>query len=220
MVIAIDGKSSTGKSTLAKELATKLQFLYIDSGAMYRAVTYYLLEDGVELTTQKVCPALSHIQLEFRWNGESLQNEIWLNGSNVERGIRNLIVADNVSEVAAMPCVRDFLVEQQRNYAESNNVVMDGRDIGTVIFPEAEVKLFVTADFDTRVARRYHELLSRGDKITQEQVAQNLKKRDEIDSSRKVAPLRQAEDALVIDNTNLTKEEQLDKALQIVKSAS
>ncbi len=220
MVIAIDGYSSTGKSTLAKELATKLQYVYIDSGAMYRAVTYYVLEQGVDITTEAVCPLMSDITLSFKWNGENLQNEIWLNGKNVEREIRNLIVAQSVSEIAAMKCVRDFLVDQQRAFAETDNVVMDGRDIGTVIFPDAEVKIFVTADFDTRVQRRYHELSSRGDKVSKEEVAQNLKKRDQIDSTREVAPLRQAEDAQVIDNTNLNKEQQLAKAVEIVKLKS
>ncbi len=220
MVIAIDGYSSTGKSTLAKELATKLQFLYIDSGAMYRAVAYYVLEQGVDITPEAVCPLMSDITLSFKWNGESLQNEIWLNGKNVEREIRNLIVAQSVSEIAAMKCVRDYLVDQQRAFAQTDNVVMDGRDIGTVIFPDAEVKFFVTADFDTRVQRRYHELASRGDKVSADEVAHNLKKRDQIDSTREVAPLRQAEDAHVIDNTNLDKEQQLAKAVEIVESKS
>ncbi len=218
MVVAIDGYSSTGKSTLAKELATKLQFLYIDSGAMYRAVTYFALEAGVDINEESVCPLLDNIQLEFKWNGESLQNEIWLNDQNIEREIRNLIVARSVSEIAAMKCVRDFLVDKQRDFATTENVVMDGRDIGTVIFPEAEVKLFVQADFDTRVERRYQELKQRGDNITRLEVAENLKKRDQIDSTRKVAPLKKADDAYVMDNTNMSKEEQLEKAMNIVKA--
>ncbi len=217
MVVAIDGYSSTGKSTLAKELATKLQFLYIDSGAMYRAVTYYVLEKGVDIKEDTVCPLLEEIQIEFKWNSESLQNEIWLNGYNVERDIRNLLVADSVSEVAAMKCVRDFLVDKQRAFALTENVVMDGRDIGTVIFPDAEVKIFVKADFDTRVDRRFRELSERGDTISREEVARNLKKRDEIDSTREVAPLRQAEDAHIIDNTSLSKEDQLHQAFIIVQ---
>ncbi len=217
MVVAIDGYSSTGKSTLAKELATRLQALYIDSGAMYRAVTYYVLEHGIDIDESAVCPILDDISIEFKWNGESLQNEVWMNGGNVEREIRNLQVAQQVSQVAAMKCVRDYLIDQQRAFAKTDNIVMDGRDIGTVIFPDAEVKIFVEADFNTRVDRRYKELTSRGDDVSREDVAENLKKRDHIDSTREIAPLIKAEDAYVMDNTLLSKEQQLDLAMQIVK---
>ncbi len=216
MIVAIDGYSSTGKSTLAKELAIKLNALYIDSGAMYRAVTLYVLEKGLDVSAESICPVLDEIILEFKWNGEELQNQIWMNGVNVERDIRNLQVAQQVSQVAAIRCVRDFLIDLQRSYAVSDDVVMDGRDIGTVIFPDADVKIFVKADYDTRVNRRYQELIARGDDVSKEKVQENLNKRDHIDSTREIAPLKQAKDAYVLDNTHLSKEEQLEKALAIV----
>lgn len=216
MVIAIDGYSSCGKSTLAKELATSLQYIYIDSGAMYRAVTYYMMSEDLAIDEDDVCPRVRDVEIEFRYNGENYQNEIWLNGKNVEKEIRTLQVANNVSEIAAMKCVRDYLVDLQKSFAIKNDIVMDGRDIGTVIFPDAEVKLFVQADFDTRVERRYQELQRRGDQVTREDVAQNLQKRDYIDTHREVAPLSKADDAVVLDNTLLDKEQQLNEALSIV----
>ncbi len=217
MVIAIDGYSSCGKSTLARELAQKLNFLYIDSGAMYRAVAYYMLRHGIDLTQDSLCPQLPNLEIAFNWNADSSENQIWLNGQNVEREIRTIEVASVVSEVAAMSCVRAYLLDQQRAFAKSTSVVMDGRDIGTVVFPDAEVKLFVTADFKTRVQRRFDELRQRGDTVSLGQVEENLKKRDYIDSQREVAPLRQADDAIVLDNTLLDKEQQIAEALKIVQ---
>ncbi len=216
MVIAIDGYSSCGKSTLARELAQKLNFLYIDSGAMYRAVAYYMLSHDIEMEEDKLCPELKNLNISFNWNADSTENQVWLNGKNIEKEIRTIEVASVVSEVAAMKCVREFLLEQQRVFAQSNNVVMDGRDIGTVVFPDAEIKFFVQADFPTRVKRRYTELNNRGDEVSEEEVAENLKKRDYIDSHREVAPLRKADDAIVLDNTLLDKEQQIMEALEFV----
>lgn len=195
--IAIDGKSATGKSTLAKLLARKLGYLYIDSGAMYRAITFYLLRNGIQPV--KVEPDdLQGIRLSFGKDG------IELNGEPVEQQIRTMEVADYVSEVAAIPIVRDFCVWQQQEIGRDKGVVMDGRDIGTVVFPDAEVKIFLSADEMTRVQRRFAEI-GRG---TLEEVRENLEKRDRIDSERTYHPLLQAEDALFIDNSEMSPEEQ------------
>lgn len=217
IIITIDGWSSCGKSTLAKQLAERLNYVYIDSGAMYRAITLYFLRNTVDWKKDKaVKEALENIQLEFRTNEISKKTEMYLNDENVEYIIRDLVVAEKVSEVAAIKQVRDFAVAQQRKMGEKKGIVMDGRDIGTVVFPNAELKIFMTADNAVRVERRFKELYAQNPNITIEEVKNNLEMRDYIDSHREVSPLRQAEDALVLDNSNITQEEQLQKALEWV----
>lgn len=216
MIIAIDGYSSCGKSTLSKALAKSLDFAYVDSGAMYRAVTLYFLDNGISIDqTSQVKDALQHIHITFE-NIDGI-NTCFLNGVNVEDEIRTMRVSGSVSEVATIPLVRIWSVQMQQEMAKGKDIVMDGRDIGTVVFPYAEVKFFVTADKKVRAERRYQELLQKGKKITVDQVLKNLQHRDHIDSTREHSPLRQAEDAIVLDNTNLSKEEQLQLAIQYVK---
>ncbi|MFT3747932.1 MAG: (d)CMP kinase [Agriterribacter sp.] len=218
IIITIDGWSSCGKSTLAKQLAKELNYVYIDSGAMYRAITLYFLRNSVDWKKEKaVKEALENIQLEFRTNDVTKKTEIYLNNENVEYIIRDLVVAEKVSEVAAIKPVRDFAVAQQRKMGERKGIVIDGRDIGTVVFPGAELKIFMTADNAIRVERRFKELYAQNPNITIEEVKNNLEMRDYIDSHREVSPLRQAEDALVLDNSNITEEQQLKKALEWVK---
>src|SRR6188768_2810248 len=213
IIIAIDGWSSCGKSTLAKELAKELGYLYVDSGAMYRAITLYFLRNHIDWTDKKeVKEALKNISLEFVFNEKSQQSEIYLNGENVEYVIRDLVVAEKVSDVAAIKEVREFAVAQQQKMGKGRGIVMDGRDIGTVVFPDAELKIFMTADNAIRVERRFKELYEKNPNITIEEVKTNLEMRDYIDSHREVSPLRKAEDALLLDNTNLTEKEQFQKA--------
>lgn len=219
IIITIDGWSSCGKSTLAKQLAKELNYVYIDSGAMYRAITLYFLRNSVDWKNEKpVKEALKNIQLEFRTNDVTKKTEIYLNDENVEYIIRDLVVAEKVSEVAAIKQVRDFAVAQQRKMGKQKGIVMDGRDIGTIVFPKAELKIFMTADNAIRVERRFKELFAQNPNITIEEVKNNLEMRDYIDSHREVSPLRQAEDAMVLDNSNITREQQLKKALEWVKS--
>ena len=210
IIITIDGWSSCGKSTLAKQLARDLHYVYIDSGAMYRAITLYFLRNHVDWTKpEAVNEALKHIRLEFVTNHKNGQTEMWLNGENVEYVIRDLVIAEKVSEVAAVREVRVFAVARQQEMGRKKGIVMDGRDIGTVVFPHAELKIFMTADEKVRVQRRYRELYEKNPNITLEEVKQNLAKRDYIDSHRQISPLRQAPDAIVLDNSNLTINEQL-----------
>jgi cytidylate kinase len=217
-IITIDGWSACGKSTLAKQLAKELGFVYIDSGAMYRAITLYFLRNHIDWTdTSEVNEALKNINIEFHFNDKSQQSEIFLNDENVEWLIRDLVIAEKVSEVAAIREVRSFAVEQQQRMGNDRCIVMDGRDIGTTVFPDAEVKIFMTADSGTRVERRFKELFEKNPNITLEEVKANLAMRDYIDSNREVSPLRKADDAILLDNTNLTMEEQLDFALKLVK---
>jgi len=218
IIITLDGWSSTGKSTLAKQLARELKYKYIDSGAMYRAITLYFLRNHVDWThPESVQKALDHIVLEFVSNHKSGQTEMWLNGENVEYVIRDLVIAEKVSEVAAIKAVREFAVAQQQAMGKDKGIVMDGRDIGTVVFPHAELKIFVTADAEVRVKRRYKELFEKNPNITREEVKHNLEMRDHIDSHREISPLRQAEDAVVLDNSHLTMKEQLEMALKWAK---
>ena len=218
IIIAIDGFSSCGKSTLAKQLAAKLGYNYIDSGAMYRAITLYFLRHGVDIGNHdQVLDALANIHLSFVFNEARQQSDIYLNDEDVESYIRDMIVAEKVSEVAAVKEVRSFAVAQQKKMGKKKGIVMDGRDIGTVVFPDAELKLFMTADPDIRVMRRYDELAANNPNITLEEVKHNLELRDYIDSNRDESPLRQADDAIVLDNSNLTKEEQLEMVLEWVK---
>lgn len=219
IIIAIDGWSSCGKSTLAKQMAAELGYLYVDSGAMYRAITLYFLRNHVDWTDKKeVMKALDEISLEFIHNDNSGQSEIHLNGENVEYMIRDLVVAEKVSDVAAIKEVRKFAVQQQQTVGKKKGVIMDGRDIGTVVFPNAELKIFLTADNAVRVERRFKELFEKNPNVTVEEVKANLEMRDYIDSNREESPLRQAGDAVLLDNTNLTAKETLQKALKLSKN--
>ncbi|MFM2361228.1 MAG: (d)CMP kinase [Sphingobacteriales bacterium] len=215
IIITIDGWSSCGKSTLAKQLAKELGYTYIDSGAMYRAITLYFLRNHIDWTEDKeVITALENILLEFKANHKNGQSEMYLNGENVEYVIRDLVVAEKVSDVAAIKVVRDFAVAQQQLMGEKKGIVMDGRDIGTVVFPAAALKIFMTADNAVRVERRFKELYEKNPNITIEEVKANLEMRDYIDSHREVSPLRKAADAIELDNTHLTMKEQLELAMQ------
>lgn len=217
IIITIDGWSSCGKSTLAKQLAKSLGYLYIDSGAMYRAITLYFLRNHIDWTDDKeVMESLKHIYLHFEYNPKSEQSEIFLADENVEYVIRDLVIAEKVSDVAAIAAVRTFAVAQQQKMGIQKGIVMDGRDIGTTVFPHAELKIFMTADIAVRVERRFKEMYEKNPNISIEEVKSNLEMRDYIDSHRQVSPLRQAEDAVLINNTNISMEEQLDFALKLV----
>ncbi|MBA4197782.1 MAG: (d)CMP kinase [Chitinophaga sp.] len=218
IVIAIDGYSSCGKSTMAKQLAKELNYVFIDSGAMYRAITLYFLRNNINLNDSAVVEnALQHIQLQFAYNIAEGKSDMLLNNENVEAAIRSMDVSNNVSAVAALEAVRTFAVAQQQQMGKAKGIVMDGRDIGTTVFPDAELKIFVTADVDTRVQRRLKELHDKGNTdISFEEVKQNLLSRDYIDSTRAISPLRKADDAVLLDNTNLTREEQLNIVLNLV----
>jgi len=217
IIITIDGWSSCGKSTLAKQLASRLKYTYIDSGAMYRTITLYFLRNHVDWTdTRKVNRALKEINIEFLHNDITKETEIILNEENVEYLIRDLVVAEKVSEVAAIREVREFAVKHQQKMGSKKSIVMDGRDIGTVVFPNAELKIFMTADKAIRVERRFRELYDKNPNISLEEVKNNLEMRDYIDSHRAISPLRQAADALVLDNSNLTEHEQLQLAMRWV----
>ena len=226
ITIAVDGFSSCGKSTLAKQLAAKLGYVYIDTGAMYRAVTLFALRNNMvvdeELDTKQLISRLGDINIHFELN-ENGEPQTFLNGTNVEREIRKIYVSQWVSPVAAVPEVRHVMVAQQQKMGEAKGVVMDGRDIGTTVFPNAELKIFVTADVDVRAQRRYDEMLSKGEPADMAEVKQNLQERDRIDQSRAESPLRKADDAVVLDNSHITREEQLqvayDWAMEIIKSA-
>jgi cytidylate kinase len=219
IIITIDGWSSCGKSTLAKQLAKALGYIYVDSGAMYRAITLYFLRNHVDWTnTKEVKEALENITLEFNYNPKSEQSEMYLNGENVEYVIRDLVVAEKVSEVAAIKEVRSYAVAQQHKMGKGKGLVMDGRDIGTVVFPHAELKIFMTADNAVRVERRFKELYEKNPNITIEEIKTNLEMRDYIDSHREVSPLRQADDAIILDNTNLTEKQQFQQTLKMAQN--
>ena len=216
-IIAIDGWSACGKSTLAKQLANKLGYVYIDSGAMYRAITLFFLRQNINLSNaSEVLEALKNINIDFRFNTDSHHSDIYLNDENIENVIRDLSVAEKVSDIAAIAEVRTFAVAQQQKMGKNKGIVMDGRDIGTTVFPTAEIKLFMTADSAIRVERRLKELTSKNPNITMEEVKKNLENRDHLDSTREISPLRKAEDAIVLDNTNLTMDEQLEFALRLI----
>lgn len=217
IIITIDGWSSCGKSTLAKQLAKSLGYVYIDSGAMYRAITLYFLRNHIDWTDAKeVADALENIHLHFEYNPKSEQSEIFLNEENVEYVIRDLVVAEKVSDVASIAAVRTFAVAQQQKMGAGKGIVMDGRDIGTTVFPDAELKIFMTADIPVRVERRYKEMIEKNPNVTMEEVKANLEMRDHIDSHREVSPLRMATDAVLLDNTQIDMLEQLDIALKLV----
>ena len=218
IIITIDGYSSCGKSTLAKALAKELNYIFIDSGAMYRAITLYFLRHHVSLSdSNAVSDALQQIHLIFKRNKNTGDNQIFLNGENVSLPIREMTISNYVSEVAAGKEVRQFAVVQQKKMGEHKGLVMDGRDIGTTVFPNAELKIFMTADTEIRALRRYQELILQNPNITLEEVRSNLEKRDYTDSHREISPLRKADDAIVLDNTNLTMAQQLEIALGWVK---
>jgi cytidylate kinase len=216
LVVAIDGYSSCGKSTLAKALAKKLGFIYIDSGAMYRAVTLYFLRNKVDMKNQAaIDDALHHIELNF--HSRDYESHILLNGEEVSEEIRQMPVSESVSEVSANKQVRHDMVKQQQRMGKSKNIVMDGRDIGTAVFEDAQVKFFMTADPKIRAERRHKEMIAKGDnETTLEEVFENLAHRDYADTTRKESPLVRAEDAIILDNTDLTPQEQLDFALEKV----
>lgn len=218
IIITIDGLSSCGKSTLARQLAGKLGYLYIDSGAMYRAITLYFLRNNVNYeNAEEVVNALKDINISFEVNPYNHKSEIYLNGENVEYIIRDFVVAEKVSEVAAIGEVRKFAVAAQQQMGINEGIVMDGRDIGTTVFPNAQVKIFMIADEAVRVERRFTEMYEKNPNISLDEVKANIAMRDYIDSNREISPLRKAEDAVVLDNTNLSQKEQLDFALQLAK---
>jgi cytidylate kinase len=214
IIITLDGYSSCGKSTLAKQMAAHLNYVFIDSGAMYRAITLYFIRHGIDITNaDAVVEALKHIHLTFILNEQTGRADMYLNDENVEEEIRGLEVSNNVSQVAALEPVRIFSVAQQQLMGTHKGIVMDGRDIGTAVFPEAELKIFVTASPEVRVERRYQELVAKDAAITKAEIKANLEMRDHIDSTREFSPLKQAHDALVLDNSSLTRDEQLELAL-------
>ena len=219
IIIAIDGFSSTGKSTIAKHLARELSYLYVDTGAMYRAVTYYAMQKGYVSTelfdTEALIADLQNILLEFRYSGDSKFSEMFLNGENVEREIRTIEVSKLVSQVSELSEVRKKLVEQQQLMGKDKGLVMDGRDIGTVVFPEAELKLFLTASPEKRATRRYKELLDKGHSVSYQEVLENVQNRDSIDSSRKDSPLTKAKDAIEIDNSDMGLLEQFERVYSL-----
>jgi CMP/dCMP kinase len=219
IIITIDGWSSCGKSTLAKQLAKALGYIYIDSGAMYRAITLYFLRNHINWQdTDEVNSALADITLAFKFNEKTQQSEIYLNEENVEYVIRDLVIAEKVSDVAAIKEVRTFAVAQQQKMGEQKGIVMDGRDIGTTVFPDAELKFFMTADIAVRVERRYVEMFEKNPNISIDDVKANLEMRDYIDSNREISPLRKAKDAIELDNTNISIDQQLKIALDRAKN--
>lgn len=221
ITIAIDGFSSTGKSTVAKQLAKKLGYVYVDTGAMYRAVTYFAMHQGLihddDFNKEALISLLPKININFKFNEALGFAEVYLNGENIEKQIRTLKVSSFVSQVATVPEVRRKLVEQQQILGKDKGVVMDGRDIGTVVFTDAELKLFMTASAEKRAVRRYEELIERGDDVTYDAVLKNVQERDYIDTTRKDSPLVKAKDAIEIDNSNLSLKAQFDKILQLAK---
>lgn len=220
ITIAIDGFSSTGKSTLAKQLANKLGYVYVDTGAMYRAVTFYAMQNNWvsdnHLDREAIIDNLAQVNLRFQYNSDLGFGEMYLNDKNVEQTIRTLEVSQNVSKIAEISEVRAKLVQQQQEMGKEKGVVMDGRDIGTVVFPNAELKIFMTASAKTRAERRYNELIEKGQRVSFEEVLENVEQRDYIDTNREDSPLVQAEDAIVVDNSSLSKEEQFNLVLQLV----
>lgn len=207
-IIAIDGFSSCGKSTVAKALAKKLKFVFIDSGAMYRAVTLYFIREGIDMEDEAaVSQALEDIHIDFIPNLD--KTEIHLNDEDISEEIRQMYISDKVSEVSTIRAVRQAMVAQQQKLGRKRNIVMDGRDIGTTVFPDADMKIFMTADPQVRANRRYLELTNKGEQVTMDEIVKNLAHRDHIDSTREESPLRRAEDALVLDNSYMTQDDQL-----------
>lgn len=213
IIIAIDGFSSCGKSTFAKAIAARLGYIFIDTGAMYRAVTLYALEHGAivdgKVAEDRVVALLPDVNISFRFNAERGASDAYVNGERVEDKIRSIEVSNMVSHVSSIAQVREKLVAMQQQMGRARGVVMDGRDIGTVVFPDAELKIFMTADAQVRAERRYAELTAKGDDVTMEEILENVISRDKADMTREISPLRQAEDAVVLDNSHMSVEEQM-----------
>lgn len=220
LIIAVDGHSSTGKSTVAKLLAARLGYVYIDTGAMYRAVTLEAMRrgwiEGKCVEEEKLRKALKGVHIDFRYKPEHARNEIYLNGECVEEQIRRMDVSGKVSLIARIGFVRNFLVEQQREMGKCGGIVMDGRDIGSVVFPDAEVKFFMTASPQVRAMRRYKELLEKGEKVDYDEVEKNVRERDYIDEHREESPLKKTDDAFLIDNSSMTIEEEIEAMMKII----
>lgn len=224
MIIAVDGYSSTGKSTVAKMIAAKLGLTYIDTGAMYRVVTLEAIRQGVivngEVDKEGLRKVLKNLKIDFKYNVSGNRYETYLNGEYVEEQIRGMEVADQVSTIAAIDFVRTFLVDLQREMGKSKSVIMDGRDIGSVVFPDADVKFFMTASPEVRARRRYKELLEKGSGVSYEEVEANVKKRDYIDAHREVSPLKQTDDAVLVDNSDMTIDEEVEFMIGKIKAVS
>lgn len=222
LIVAVDGHSSTGKGTVSKILAARLGYTYIDTGAMYRIVTLKAMREGLirngNVDDEKLKEVLPTIIFGFKYNEEKKRYESYMNGEYVEMAIRGLEVSDNVSLIAALPYVRELLVEKQREMAKEGGVIMDGRDIGSVVFPHAEVKFFMTASPEVRAQRRYKELIEKGEQVTYEEVEANVRKRDYIDEHRETSPLVRTSDAVLIDNGDMTVEEEVEEMLKIIRS--
>ncbi len=221
IIIAIDGFSSSGKSTFAREIASRLGYVFIDTGAMYRAVTLYAITHGAitdgQLDREKLDGMLDDIDMEFRVDAQTGATELWMKGGKVDDRIRSIEVSDIVSLVAALPEVRSKLVALQKEMGRGRGVVMDGRDIGTVVFPDAELKIFLTADPAVRARRRYDELKAAGGNVSLEEIERNIRERDAADQQRKISPLRRADDAVVLDNSLMTAEEELEWVMERIK---
>lgn len=219
IIIAIDGYSACGKSTTAKLVASALGYSYIDTGAMYRAVTLYFYENYIELTNPKaIAEALENIEISFHFNPKTQKSDTFLNNLNVEEEIRKMYISERVSQVSAIPEVRKAMVKQQQKMGKKRGVVMDGRDIGTVVFPDAEVKVFMTADLYTRAIRRQKELMAKNEIVDLDEIIENLKIRDYLDTTRPESPLRMAKDAHYLDTTYMTIDEQVEYVLQLATS--
>jgi cytidylate kinase len=222
IIIAIDGHSSTGKSTVAKQLAKKFDYIYVDTGAMYRAVTYFAMQTGCfsnsQLDEKRLLSKLNDVHIEFKKRQDQDQGSVYLNKVNVEEHIRDMDVSSRVSYVAKLPEVRSKLVEIQQEMGKYKGIVMDGRDIGTVVFPDAELKLFMTASAKTRAERRYKELKEKQPDVSFDEILKNVQERDEIDSNRTHSPLKMADDSIKIDNSDLTPEEQFNKIVELAEA--
>jgi len=223
ITIAVDGHSSTGKSTLAKQIAKALNYIYIDTGAMYRAVTYFALRNGLidkdHFDKEQLISLLNQIDISFKFNPDLGFAEVYLNGENIEKYIREMEVSSFVSDIATVPEIRAKLVAQQQAIGKKSGVVMDGRDIGSVVFPDAELKIFMTARPEVRAQRRYDEMIGKGQKVKFDDVLHNVIRRDQIDSSRSASPLIKTDDAIEIDNSDMTRKEQFEKVLELAKKA-